>query len=91
MKINFKFLSIFIIFLLLVANIYLFTNSLFLSDNTSKIEKDMSKLVIENSELEKKLYSLTSLQNLTKISAFLGFTDKSEPIYLDNFKFASTK
>jgi len=93
MKINFKIGTIFLIliFFLLAANVYLFTKSLFLGDGISRIEKEIDKLRVENYELEKELYSLTSLQNLTELASLLGFTNESEPIYLDNLKYASTK
>lgn len=91
MKTNFKLGIIFLIFFLLVTNICLFTKSLFLGDNNLKIEKEINKLKIVNSELEKELSSLTSIQNLTEVASLLGFTNKSEPIYLENFKYASRK
>jgi cell division protein FtsL len=89
MKLNFKVTIIFLIVFLIFLNIYLFTQSLFLGDNILKIEKEISKLKLDNSKLEKKLFSLTSLQNLIKESSLLGFTKESEPIYLDNLKYAS--
>ncbi len=89
MKTNFKLGIVFLIFFLLVANICLFTKSLFLGDNNSKIEREINKLKIINSDLEKELSSLTSIQNLTEVASLLGFTNKSEPIYLENFKYAS--
>jgi len=91
MKINFKLGTIFLILFLLATNVYLMTKSLFLGDSILRIEKEIDKLKVENSELEKELYSLTSLQNLTELALPLGFTNESEPIYLDNLKYASTK
>jgi cell division protein FtsL len=88
---NLKLFIILLVLCLLGSNAYIFTKTLFLGDNILKIEIDSEKLKIENSDLEKKFYSLTSLKNLTELASSLGFTKQSEPIYLDNLKYASTK
>jgi len=88
MKMNFRWGAIFLLFFLLAANIFLFAKLLFLGDSILKMEKEISKLRIENSELEKKLSSLTSLQHLNSLASRLGFTKEVEPIYLENLKYA---
>lgn len=87
-RLDLKLVTGFLILVLILVNIYLFTQSLFLGDDILKIEKQIKQLRVENSKLEKKLFSLTSLQNLAEKASRLGFTKEAEPIYLDNLKYA---
>lgn len=91
MKFNLKYIFGLLILSLIGINIYFFVKTVALGDTIVKTEREINKLRIENSEMEKKLYSLNSLQNLRSLASNLGFTKESEPIYLDNLKYALAK
>lgn len=88
MSTSFKPITISLIIILVVVNSFFFVKTLFLGDNLLKMEKEIKRLKIENSELETKLYSLNSLQHLQKVAARLGFTKKQDLLYLENLRYA---
>lgn len=88
MKFNIKTTVIGLIIFLIVINIYLCVQSLFLGETILKLEEDIKKLSLENLQLEKKVFSLNSVESLEKKAQTLGFTKKAEPIYLENLKYA---
>ncbi|MGB4966215.1 MAG: hypothetical protein WBO77_03865 [Microgenomates group bacterium] len=71
------------------VNIYLFAQGIVVSDNVQKLELSTQKLKTENSELQAKLYNINSLSNLELIAQDLGFTQKSQPLFLDTPAYAS--
>lgn len=90
-RLNLKYIIGFVLFILLLINIYLWTKSIVLGDSIRKMEIETAKLKVENEELERKVYSLGSLQNLEQAAGRLGFTKRSEPIYLESLKYAQAK
>lgn len=86
-----KNLSVFLIMFLITLNGYFFVKTMILGNSLIKIEKEMKKLKIENSEIEKKVYSLNSLQNLQGIASSLGFVKNAELFYLESLKFTPPK
>ena len=77
------------IFLILVsANIYVFLNSLKLSDNINRFEKEIKVLHQQNLSLENRVYEVDSLQFAASLAGQLDFTQKAQPVYLDNLKYA---
>jgi cell division protein FtsL len=78
-----------VIFGLFLINIILFGKSVILADNIQKIDTQIQKTIEENRELEKKAYSISSLETLDKMAANLGFTKKAEPLYLKTLQFAN--
>lgn len=88
MKFNIRTTIIALIIFLIAINIYLCVQSLFLGETILKLEEDIQKLILENSQLEKKVFFLNSVESLEKKAQSLGFTKKAEPIYLENLKYA---
>lgn len=88
MKFDFKPAVIILVFFLVSLNIYMFAKTVVIGDEILRIEKNIKKVKIENSDLEKKLYSLSSIRNLEKTAVILGFTEKSEPFFLKNLNYA---
>lgn len=83
-----KFL-VWVIFLVLVsANVYVFLNSLKLSDNINRFEKEIKVLHQENLSLENRIDDVDSLQFAASLADQLDFTQKAQPVYLDNLKYA---
>ena len=81
--------SIWAVFLVLVsANIFVFLNGLKLSDKINHFEKDIKNLHQENLGLENKIYEVDSLQYAASLAAQLDFTQKAQPVFLDNLKYA---
>jgi len=81
--------SIWVIFLVLVsANIYVFLNSLKLSDEINHFENEIKNLHQENLNIENKIYEVNSLKYAASIASELDFTQKAQPIYLENLKYA---
>ena len=81
--------GIWIVFIaLLLANVYVFVSGVALSDEISKFDIETTKLHAENLELEKKLYSVESLNYAASIAAQMNFTNAAPPVYLDQQTFA---
>lgn len=74
---------------MIAINIYLFAQGIAVSDSVQKLELSTQKLKIENSELQAKLYKVNSLSNLEQLALDLGFTQNSQPLFLDTPAFAS--
>ncbi len=80
------------IFLALIsANIYVFLNSLKLSDKINLFEKEIKSLHQENLGLENKIYEVDSLQYAASLAAQLDFTQKAQPTLFENLKFARSQ
>lgn len=80
---------IWILFVLLViANGYVFVESMRLGNEVTAYEREIKKLYLENLDLENKVSSLDSLQFAASVAAKLDFTKKSQPEFLDNLNYA---
>ena len=86
-----KFLIGLVLIGLIVVNIHIFVSSIKLSNDINKFEAQISALHKENIELEKNLYQVDSYQYATSMSAALNFTKVSQPLYIDNIKYAYNK
>lgn len=85
---NIKSILILLFILLLFANIYLFSYGIIISDKVSNNESFISKLQLENRQLEKKLYSQNSLSELYNKAIVLGFENKAKAFYFNNPNYA---
>ena len=74
--------------LLLAANIFVFAQSVSLSDQLVELETDTRELQKENARLEQDVYTQNSLTNLSELADQLGFTRLAEPIYLEADEYA---
>ncbi len=88
MKTSIKIIGGIIIFALLITNIIIFNNGIKLAVEITNIEKELSSLKQSNLELEKELSRLVSLEYVATMAAQLGLDHKTEPIFLDNLKYA---
>lgn len=91
MKLNFKYLTIITVGLLLIVNVCFCVSLNNLGENIKSTEKETSQLKLQNQDLEKKLFTDQSRQNLKDQAKILGFTKTAEPIYLDSLKVALAK
>ncbi|MDO8497643.1 MAG: hypothetical protein Q7S61_03800 [bacterium] len=73
---------------LLMGNMYLFVTGMKLGSEISLFEKKIITLHLENSELEKKTYTIESLSYAASMAATMDFTKKTAPFYLDNVTYA---
>lgn len=81
--------AVWIFFLILIAgNIYIFLGGMTLSNEIGRYEKETVRLNLENIDLEKKVYELSSFRYAASMAAQLSFTKKSQPLYLDDIKYA---
>lgn len=88
---NLKIGSVVLVLSLLIINVVLFSQTIVIGDNIAKLEQDIHQVKINNMELEQKLYTVNSLENLAKIAPSLGFTKDAQPTSLDNFTVALAK
>lgn len=77
-----------VFFILLLANVYVFVSGVALSDEISKFDIETTKLHQQNLELEKKLYSVESLNYAASMAAQMNFSNAAPPVYLDEQRFA---
>ena len=81
--------SIWTLFLVLIsANIYIFLQSIQLSDKINHFAKANKTLHRENLTLENKIYDVDSLKYASSMAAQLDFSHKAQPVYLDNLQYA---
>ena len=73
---------------LMFANIYLFAQTVSLSDSIGTIEKKTIGLRQENQLLQEKYYTLNSIQHLEKVADYLGFTESAKSLSLQQLNFA---
>lgn len=73
------------------ANIYLFMTGIKLGDEINRYERETKGMLAENTELEKKLYKIESLEYAASQAARLNFTKKATPLYLDSLGIALNK
>lgn len=76
---------------LAIINIFIFLKSITLSSEISFFETELRNIHQENLELEKKAVSFDSLQYAASMAAVLNYTKKSQPIYIENDKYALNK
>ncbi|OGK27096.1 hypothetical protein A3C28_04910 [Candidatus Roizmanbacteria bacterium RIFCSPHIGHO2_02_FULL_39_9] len=74
--------------ILLFCNIFVFLQSIKLGDQINKYEKEINRLHQENLVLENNVYEVDSLQYASSMAASLNFTQKAEPTFLDELKYA---
>lgn len=91
MKKNWKLLSIAVVVTLLSINIVLFSKTIIIGDGVAKLENNIHQLRISNMELQQKLYTMNSLERLSKAAQELGFTKDAQPITLNNLTYALAK
>jgi len=74
--------------ILVFSNFYVFMLSMKLSDKTKFYEKEVTRLHKGNLEVEKKAFYFDSLQYAASKAAEMDFSKRSEPIFLENLKYA---
>ena len=83
---------IWLIFLVFISiNIYVFLHSLKLSDQVNQFENEINNLHQENLSLESKIFAVDSLQYAASIAAQFDFSQKAQPVYLENLKYARSQ
>ncbi len=80
--------TIVFILLLVLCNIYLFMQGMYLSNEIGRFEVKAQQLHQENIELEKKVFAAESLDHAASVAATLGFVIKSQPYSLESLKYA---
>jgi cell division protein FtsB len=88
MKINFKKIIGFLIFIFIASKICFFVLGIKLSEEIKVLDNKIKKVHQENIELEKEVSFLDSYQYAASQAADLGFIKEAQPIYLENFKYA---
>ncbi|HLL61006.1 MAG TPA: hypothetical protein VK338_04770 [Candidatus Nitrosocosmicus sp.] len=88
MKKNWRLLGLGLVLTLLSLNIFLFSQSIVIGDNVAKLEKDIHQMKISNMELQQQLYTVNSLENISKLADALGFTKDAQPVNLHSFTYA---
>jgi hypothetical protein len=88
MLLKIKLIISFFFVILVIGNFYTFVNSIKLSDDINRFENKIIKLKQDNLILENKIYDIDSLRFASSMAAQLNFSITSEPIYLDNLKYA---
>lgn len=72
----------------MVVNVFVFMSGIRLSDEISKYDKETLVLKKENTELEKQVYEISSLQHAASVSAQLDFSQEAKPMYFSSLKYA---
>lgn len=78
----------FFIFVLALGNIAVFASSMQVGNEIHRFETETQYLHKTNSELERKIYQTSSLQNASERAIQLEYTKKAEPIFLERLKYA---
>jgi hypothetical protein len=91
MKINLKYATVLIVGFLLIVNVCFCVRLNDLGEDIKSTEKETAQLKLQNQDLEKKLFTDQSRQNLNDQAKILGFTKNAEPINLDSLKVALAK
>lgn len=74
--------------ILIVANMLVFVSGIHLGDQIGYFEKETQKIHEKNIELVKESSHYDSLQYAASMAATLNFTNTSNPVILDNLKYA---
>lgn len=80
------FIAVFV--LLIAGNIYIFVSGMSLSDNINRFQAQTAKLQNDNQQLQTEIYAAESLQHAASLSASLKFTQKSQPLYFEQLRYA---
>ncbi len=81
--------SVFIVlFILVLGNAYLFVSGIKLGNDLLQYESGIQKYQLANTELEKKVSEASSLQHVASVAATMNYQEASQPIVLDNLKYA---
>ena len=62
-----------------------------LSDQVNHFENQINKLHQENLNLEGKIFAVDSLQYAASMAAQFDFSQKAQPVYLENLKYARSQ
>lgn len=81
-KTNFKSILMMIVFALMIANVFLFSKTVMLSDKITQTENKISQIQIENQMLSKKVLVLTASKRYQEIASRSGFIKINDPIYI---------
>lgn len=77
-----------LLLIFLAGNVFVFVHSIHLSDNINHFEEEIKKYQQNNLILENKIYAASSFQYAASIAAELNFTEKNQPIFLENVRYA---
>ncbi len=72
----------------IIANAFVFLHGLDLGNQIGQYERDIAKLRLENTDLEKKVYQKQSFTYATSMAAAMNYTKKIEPVYIENLLYA---
>lgn len=81
-------MALIILTIMFTANIALYTKLLSFSNEIKKLDLSITKLQLENSLYEKKVYSKSSLKVIEQKAKVLGLTDKQTIVNLSSPKIA---
>lgn len=77
--------SIWVLFFSLMAgNIYVFLSGIQLSNDIHQFESEIEELKQENSELEKQVLKVESIDYAASVAADLDYTKKADPVFFEN-------
>lgn len=74
----------FLFFSLMAGNIYVFLSGIQLSNDIHKFEAEIEELKQENSELEKQVFKVESIDFAASVAADLDYTEKADPVFFEN-------
>jgi len=73
---------------LVVGNVYIFVSGIKTSDEINRFDKETTKLHEENTDLEKEINKVSSLQYTASKAAEMNFTEKPTPLVIEGQKYA---
>lgn len=82
---------VFIIAVLMVINIFLFSKTEEISGRVTSLEGKIKTLHAQNRKLEQEYYSISSLTNLDKLAKGLGFVKRAGTVYLEKLDYAMSQ
>lgn len=86
-----KFISVSLLFILAVVNVYIFVSGLSLQSEMMYYEKETKKIEQENLDYQERVFEANSLQYAASKAAVLDFTNRAEPYNLAKPGFARTR
>lgn len=88
LKIFFKNIIWLVLLILMAGNIFIFVSGIKLANGLNFYEKEIKKLHQDNIELTTQISQFNSLQFAASVASQLNFVRKSQPVYLENLKYA---